>query len=246
MARRGASRRRRKGSRLARALALLLVAAAAGGAGFLAWPTVAAGIAPPPNYRAVERHAPILRVAAREARIDPNLLAAVVLAESSGRPGAVSPAGALGLCQLMLPTAVERARLLGLPEPTREDLLRDAALNARLGASYLRWLLVRYRGDVERALIAYNAGPGRLERWIDEAGGYDPWRSARAAKRSPVLAYALRVQAYRDEFARRGQIVPSFAVPAPSERSLAPPLYGPPSPPSGSTGPAGAPGPRSR
>lgn len=159
------------------------------------------------GYRRVEGYRELIVAAAAEAGIDPNLLAGVALAESSGRPEAVSSAGALGMFQLMLPTARERAALLRLPEPSRDDLLRDPALNGRLAANYLRWLLRRYSGNAEAALCAYNAGPGRVDGWIRARGSYDAWRAERAGE-SAVLAYAQKVLHFRDEFAQRAVIVP--------------------------------------
>ncbi len=159
------------------------------------------------GYRRVEGYSELIRAAAGEFGLDPNLLAGVALAESSGRPDAVSSAGALGMFQLMLPTARERAALLGLSEPEREDLLADPALNARLAAHYLHWLSRRYDGNFEAVMVAYNTGPGRLDSWIREYGSYHSWRTARWGE-SPVLGYALKVLAYRDEFAARGALVP--------------------------------------
>lgn len=221
MARRKAGRRRARWVDRAFWIGTLVVAA---------WFSVAR-VAPAVNaangYRRVEGHAPVIRAAAREARVDPNLLAGIALAESSGRVDAVSSAGALGMFQLMLPTARERARKLGLREPSREELLTDAALNARLGAAYLRWLLERYGGDPEKALVAYNAGPGRLDGWIREHGDYPSWRSALLGK-SSVLAYAAKVLRYRERFLARGVVAPPQDVPAPHEPPrLEPPVYGP-------------------
>jgi soluble lytic murein transglycosylase-like protein len=160
----------------------------------------------------VESHAPLIQAAARESGLDPNLLAGVMMVESRGNVAAESPAGALGLFQLMLPTAAEHAELMGLRPPSKTALLSDAALNTRLGAHYLAWLFPRFEGDEERVLIAYNAGPGRLKRWTEEAGSYAAWRDARdAAGNSDVLAYARNVQHYRQEFADRGVIVPTAA-----------------------------------
>ncbi len=177
-------------------------------AGWFSIERVARPVMTASGYRRVEGHAELIRAAATEFGLDPNLLAGVALAESSGRPDAVSPVGALGMFQLMLPTARERAALLGLPEPEREDLLADPALNGRLAAHYLRWLGRRYGGNFEAALVAYNTGPGRLDGWIRTHGSYDSWRSESVGE-SAVLAYALRVLAYRDEFAARGVIVPT-------------------------------------
>ena len=172
------------------------------------------------GYRRVETHTELLREVAQEFELDPNLLAGVMLA-------AQSHAGALGLFQLMLPTARERAELLGLAPPTREELLSDARLNARLAGSYLRWLLRRY-GAEEPALVAYNAGPGRLDRWTKEFGGYAQWREAREST-SEVLGYARKVLAYRERFRERGVLTPPFdQPPPPPEWQAAPPLIGPP------------------
>lgn len=89
-------------------------------------------------------------------QISPVLLEALVWQESRWRAGARSSAGAIGLAQLMPGTA----RDLGV-DP------RDPNANLAGGARYLRQQLDRFNGDVERALAAYNAGPGRVLR----AGG---------------------------------------------------------------------------
>ncbi len=85
--------------------------------------------------------------------LSPALLEAVVWQESRWREGAVSPAGARGLAQLMPGTA----RYLGV-DPD------DPMQNLEGGARYLREQLDRFDGDLEKALAAYNAGPGRVIR----------------------------------------------------------------------------------
>lgn len=112
--------------------------------------TVVADAPTPANYAAA-----VAAVAARN-DLSPALLEAVVWQESRWRPAAVSPKGAMGLMQLMPGTARE----LGV-DP------RDPLANLEGGARYLRAQLNRFSGDVERALAAYNAGPGRVIR----AGG---------------------------------------------------------------------------
>jgi soluble lytic murein transglycosylase-like protein len=115
----------------------------------VAYPTrAAAGI--PPRYQA--------KIAELSARYDlsPALLEAVVWQESRWNENAVSPVGAQGLAQLMPGTA----RYLGVDS-------RDPFQNLEGGARYLREQLDRFGGDLEKALAAYNAGPGRVER----AGG---------------------------------------------------------------------------
>ncbi len=164
-------------------------------------PAVKASIA----RRTLRAHHEEIVFAARESNLDPCLLAGMMRAESSGSISAISHKGALGLLQLMHSTAVERAGILGLEAPTKEDLVSDPLLNVRLGANYMAYLLEREEGNLEAALVAYNTGPFRLARWVREAGSYAAWREERmAAGNSDVLAYAHRVMRYRDEIARRG------------------------------------------
>ncbi len=93
-----------------------------------------------------------------------SLLEALVWQESRWRENAVSPAGARGLAQLMPGTA----RYLGV-DPD------DPMQNLEGGARYLREQLDRFDGDLEKALAAYNAGPGRVIR----AGGIPNIRETR-------------------------------------------------------------------
>ncbi|HLV08439.1 MAG TPA: lytic transglycosylase domain-containing protein [Croceibacterium sp.] len=83
--------------------------------------------------------------------LSPALIEALVWQESRWRERAVSPAGARGLAQLMPGTARE----LGVNPD-------DPFANLEGGARYLRQQLDRFDGDVEKALAAYNAGPGRV------------------------------------------------------------------------------------
>jgi soluble lytic murein transglycosylase-like protein len=88
--------------------------------------------------------------------LSPALIEAVVWQESRWHPAARSSAGARGLAQLMPATA----QSLGV-DPD------DPLANLEGGARYLRYLLDHFDGDIEKALAAYNAGPGRVE----QAGG---------------------------------------------------------------------------
>ncbi|MFL2937293.1 MAG: transglycosylase SLT domain-containing protein [Myxococcota bacterium] len=93
---------------------------------------------------------------------EPELILAVILVESGGRPKAVSHVGALGLMQIMPPTGAEVARKLGVPWNGPNTLL-DPIVNIKLGVAYLRTLTNRY-DDMSTALAAYNWGPGRIDR----------------------------------------------------------------------------------
>jgi soluble lytic murein transglycosylase len=102
-----------------------------------------------------------LEAAAAEAGVDPWLLAGIARQESIFNPIARSPAGAVGLIQLMPGTARGHSIALGLG---RSPDLTDPAANLRIGARELRALLDEFRA-VEPALAAYNAGPNRVRRW---------------------------------------------------------------------------------
>src|SRR5580704_15198372 len=97
--------------------------------------------------------------------VDANLVRAVIETESGGNPSAVSRKGAVGLMQLMPTTALE----LGVTN------MFSAQENIEAGVSYLHTLLVRYGGDLDRALAAYNAGAGA----VDRAGGVPKYRETR-------------------------------------------------------------------
>jgi len=95
--------------------------------------------------------------------------------ESGGDQSAVSSAGAVGVMQVMPDTAPEAAKLAGVkwdPQAYRTD----ANYNRLLGIAYLSEMLRRYDGDVEKALAAYNAGPGSLESVMASHG--DNWLGA--------------------------------------------------------------------
>lgn len=105
--------------------------------------------------------------AAQRHGVNPELVAALVRHESAFNAGAVSHKGAGGLMQLMPATA----RRFGLSEGERFVPAR----NLEAGTRYLRWLLDRFQGDVPRALAAYNAGEGTVDRY----GGVPPYRETR-------------------------------------------------------------------
>ena len=96
----------------------------------------------------------LLREISERHGMDPDLIAAVVSAESAFNPMAVSPKGARGLMQLM----PETARLYGVKE------IHDPRQNLEGGIADLRDLKERYRGNLTLALAAYNAGPGAVQR----------------------------------------------------------------------------------
>ncbi len=97
------------------------------------------------------------------------LAMAIARQESEFNHRAISPAGAKGLMQLMPRTAEQVARLLGTDYDERA-LTADPDYNARLGTAYLRQMLDRYRGSLILTAAAYNAGPGRVDQWLQTFG----------------------------------------------------------------------------
>jgi soluble lytic murein transglycosylase len=100
---------------------------------------------------------------ARNYRLDPALLAAVIYQESKFRADAKSSSGAIGLMQLLPSTAQGIAIHTGGTRFRTSDLYVPE-LNVRYGAWYLRHLLEKY-GDERTALAAYNAGQRNVDRW---------------------------------------------------------------------------------
>lgn len=112
------------------------------------------------------RYAAEVNAAAAEFDLEPAYLYAVILAESSFRPDAVSSVGALGLMQVMPETGEWIAGKLDLSDSFTADMLTDPALNVRFGSWYLRYLLNRYDGDKRCASAAYHAGQGTVDAWL--------------------------------------------------------------------------------
>lgn len=112
-------------------------------------------------------HEQAIREQARDKRLDPALIAGVIYAESKFT-GSTSPAGALGLMQLMPETARFIADRSGGTRFELDDLWTPE-INIAYGSWYLRYLLDRYGGDELLALAAYNGGMGNVDRWLAEA-----------------------------------------------------------------------------
>lgn len=110
---------------------------------------------------------------ARRYGVDPALAYGLMRAESAMQPDARSPAGALGLLQLMPGTAKEVARRNGLPY-SGAGSLTDPQVNVPLGIAHLGELHRDFGGNWVRVAAAYNAGANAVERWLDERPHTDP------------------------------------------------------------------------
>ncbi|CAM3393079.1 lytic transglycosylase domain-containing protein [Hydrogenibacillus schlegelii] len=113
-----------------------------------------------------------IRRAAREAAVDPALIAAVIRAESGFVHGAASEKGARGLMQLLDDTRRYILGRTGYDRRLSPEELGTPEADILLGSLYLRYLLDRYGGNTLAALAAYNAGEGRVDRWL-KAGVWD-------------------------------------------------------------------------
>jgi soluble lytic murein transglycosylase-like protein len=113
---------------------------------------------------------PEITAAAEHHGVPPGLVALVVWLESNGEPEAVSPAGALGLMQLMPATAAKVAQARGEPPPTAAELF-DPERNLELGCAHLSALRAELGAEpldgaaVHRIAIAYNGGAKVLAAW---------------------------------------------------------------------------------
>jgi soluble lytic murein transglycosylase-like protein len=128
---------------------------------------------PPPSPKTIDPKA-MVREAAGRAGLPPAIVESVAKTESAFDPAAVSPKGAIGVMQLMPSTA----KALGA-DPN------DPAQNIEAGAKLLRELLLKYNGDVVKALAAYNAG----EAAVDHYQGVPPYPETQHYVNSVVRDY---------------------------------------------------------
>jgi soluble lytic murein transglycosylase-like protein len=123
-----------------------------------------------------------IEAAASKYGIDPAVVKGLIKQESGFNPNAGSPAGAQGLTQLMPGTAAS----LGVTN------VHDPAQSIDGGAHYLKMQLDRFGGDYSKALAAYNAGPGAVQRY----GGVPPY--------SETQNYVKNVLAFAQQYRRDG------------------------------------------
>lgn len=100
-----------------------------------------------------------------ESKIEVAMLAAVIRQESAFNSKAQSPANAMGLMQLIRPTAIRLADGSGVSQEDAKSKLQDPEINIRLGSRYLRELAYRYAGSQAMVAAAYNAGEFAADAW---------------------------------------------------------------------------------
>lgn len=130
----------------------------------------------PPNWRNKKKYTAIIDRVASKAKVSPELIHAVVQAESAYNPKAKSSAGAIGLMQLM-PATAKRYGVSNIWDP---------AQNLEGGARYLRDLLDMFKNNLRLALAAYNAGEGAVKKYGNRI---PPYRETRNYVRKVIDFY---------------------------------------------------------
>jgi len=135
-------------------------------------PYVALGVAKEVAKRGIvipRSYFPVTELATLSGDVEPEVAMAIARRESELNPEAVSPAGARGLMQIMPKTARKVAKETDTVY-SKARLTTDWRYNAKLGTAYLGGLLKIYGGSYVLAFAAYNAGPRRADKWIEQFG----------------------------------------------------------------------------
>jgi soluble lytic murein transglycosylase len=134
-------------------------------------------------------------------------VAALVWQESTFDAGAQSPAGARGLMQVMPGTGRQLARHLG--RTFRLPDLYDADVSLQMGTRYLRQLMDRFGGRIERALAAYNAGPSRVVQWTAANPEMSAEEFVEAIPFRETKGYVMNILAHREHYRRLYGLAPT-------------------------------------
>lgn len=127
-----------------------------------------------PNRRGYELSHPrpyedIVLKAAKEYNVEPELIWATMKEESTFRPDVTSWAGAMGLMQIMPATGKDIATRLNMT--IKDNDLLNTEINIKFGTYYISSMLKMFSGDIDKAMAAYNGGPGNATRWSSSSIG---------------------------------------------------------------------------
>ncbi len=147
-------------------------------------------------------YAAVIRANADERGVDPAWIYAIMRQESLFQVDARSPAGALGLMQIMPATGAQIASELQHTAPDQYGLLA-ADTNIRYGVYYLRQALDGLQGNPLLATAAYNAGPGRVRQWLPDGGDLEADLWAETIPYLETRKYVQRVMEYATIYAWR-------------------------------------------
>jgi hypothetical protein len=144
------------------------------------------------------------------------LLDSLMMAESGGNPRAVSEAGAEGAYQIMPTTAAQP----GFGVSPMEGSRFDPEASRKFAKQYLQAMLDRYNGDVEAALVAYNAGPGNADKFVAAGKDYDVLPMAMQTKPyvSKIMGQVEREDRRRDFQMGGGRTISTTAPESYTER----------------------------
>ncbi len=161
-----------------------------------------------------------VKKAAKQTAVNPLFIFAVARQESAFTPDAKSPAGAVGLMQLLPTTAKETAQKNGLSFSPNDLILPEK--NIALGSRYLNHLLGVFEGNRILAAAAYNAGPSRVKKWLNKEPNaqlpYDVWIETIPFKET--RGYVQNVLSYSVIYAYRLGEETSFVTAAEANRQL--------------------------
>jgi len=152
-------------------------------------------------------HKTLIQRYATENNIPPTWAFAIMRQESAFAPDAASKSGALGLMQLMPATAKQVAGNLGKNLSNNNDLLQPE-FNISLGTNYLSTVAQKFNGNLVLATAAYNAGPGRVTKWLPNRNmDADVW--VENIPFQETKTYVQRVMAYMVLYEKRLGLQPS-------------------------------------
>ena len=140
----------------------------------------------------------LIRSNAAQQGLDPAHIAAVILAESSYDPNAVSSVNAQGLMQIMPDTGKWLAGKFD--EAYYEGCLFDPATNIRYGSWYLGYLMRRYDGDLTCTTAAYHSGQGAVDKWLADPAFSADGKRLTEVKGENAKKYVSRVLEYYEKY----------------------------------------------
>jgi soluble lytic murein transglycosylase len=132
--------------------------------------------------------------------MDPFLVAAIIRVETNYKTGRESKKGALGLMQIMPDTATWALEKAKLPDVSMERLKHEPSANIELGTWYLQLLSRQFEGNRIAVIAAYNAGPGNVQRWLDQGTWDGSEEDARNIPIGETRHYVQRVIYYYNQY----------------------------------------------
>ncbi|MCZ8511919.1 lytic transglycosylase domain-containing protein [Paenibacillus filicis] len=142
-----------------------------------------------------------IRQMADKYQLDPFLIAAIIRVESNYKLQTVSKKGAYGLMQLMPDTSdwiIDKARF----SDKYRDQLHDPSVSIELGAWYLDWMQKQFNGNMIAVIAGYNAGHGKVSRWLQEREWDGTLKGADTIPYGETRHYVQRVMYYHDKYVK--------------------------------------------